>query len=110
MSTDTQDVDGVDTAGQPVNTEAGSLRSAGRLDLLRGVEMSATVELGRTHLRVEEVLGLREGSIVELDRAAGESADLLINGVLIASGEIVVVDENYAIRITRIAASDTAEH
>jgi flagellar motor switch protein FliN/FliY len=77
-----------------------------RLDLLRGVEMAASVELGRAKMTVNDLLALRNGSVIELDRAAGESADLFVNGRLIARGEVVVVDENYALRITHIATED----
>ena len=73
-----------------------------RLDLLRGVEMDATAELGRTRMTVNDLLALRAGAVVELDRIAGGPADLLVNGRLIARGEVVVVDENYAIRITQV--------
>lgn len=80
--------------------------SPGRLDLLRGVEMQASVELGRARLTLNELLNLRDGAVIELDRAAGEPADLSVNGRLIARGEIVVVDENYALRITEIIAGE----
>jgi flagellar motor switch protein FliN/FliY len=81
---------------------------AGRLDLLRGVEMQATVELGRARLTLNDLLGLRDGAVIELDRAAGDAADLSVNGRLIARGEIVVVDENYALRITEIVSGEGA--
>jgi flagellar motor switch protein FliN len=77
-----------------------------RLDLLRGVEMAASVELGRAKVTVNELLSLRNGAVIELDRAAGEAADLYVNGRLMARGEVVVVDENYALRITQIVAED----
>jgi flagellar motor switch protein FliN/FliY len=80
---------------------------ADRLDLLRGVEMDATAELGRTRMTVNDLLALRSGAVIELDRAAGGPADLLVNGRLIARGEVVVVDENYGIRITQVV-SDAA--
>ncbi|HZC72960.1 MAG TPA: flagellar motor switch protein FliN [Jatrophihabitans sp.] len=78
-----------------------------RLDLLRGVEMEATAELGRTRMTVNDLLALRSGAVIELDRVAGDPADLLVNGRLIARGEVVVVDENYGIRITQVV-SDAA--
>ena len=78
-----------------------------RLDLLRGVEMEATAELGRTRMTVNDLLGLRSGAVIELDRVAGAPADLLVNGRLIARGEVVVVDENYGIRITQVVADST---
>jgi flagellar motor switch protein FliN len=81
--------------------------TGGRLDLLRGVEMQATVELGRARLTLNDLLNLRDGAVIELDRAAGEAADLSVNGRLIARGEIVVVDENYALRITEIVAGES---
>lgn len=80
--------------------------SGDRLDLLRGVEMAATVELGRARMTINDLLGLRDGTIIELDRAAGDAADLFVNGRLIARGEIVVVDENYALRITQIVSDE----
>ncbi len=74
------------------------------LDLLRDVEMEVTAELGRTRMTVRELLSLAPGNVVELDRMAGSPADLLVNGTLIARGEVVVVDEDFGIRITEIVA------
>jgi len=73
------------------------------LDLLHDVEMEVTAELGRTRMTVRELLSLTPGTIVELDRAAGSPADLLVNGRPIASGEVVIIDENFGLRITDIA-------
>jgi flagellar motor switch protein FliN/FliY len=89
-------------AAAPVVTPA--VRRNG-LDLLRDVEMEVTVELGRTRMTVRELLALAPGAVVELDRAAGSPADLLVNGRLIARGEVVVVDEDFAVRITEIIGS-----
>jgi flagellar motor switch protein FliN/FliY len=72
------------------------------LNLLRDVEMVLTVELGRTRMSVRELLAMAPGSVVELDRAAGAPADLMVNGRLLARGEVVVVDEDYGLRITEI--------
>ncbi|MEX2254416.1 MAG: flagellar motor switch protein FliN [Acidimicrobiia bacterium] len=72
------------------------------LDLIHEVEMNVTVELGRTRLTVRELLGLTAGAVVELDRAAGSPVDVLVNGTPIARGEVVVVDEEFGIRITEI--------
>jgi flagellar motor switch protein FliN/FliY len=74
----------------------------GPLSLLRSVELEVTAELGRTSMTVREVLGLTPGAIVELDRVAGSPVDLLVNGTLIARGEVVVVDEEYGVRVTEI--------
>jgi len=83
-----------------------TVRTAG-LELLRDVEMEVTVELGRTRMTVRELLSLTPGAVVELDRAAGSPVDLLVNGTLIARGEVVVVDEDFGVRVTQIV---TAEH
>lgn len=77
-----------------------------RIDLLREVVMGVSVELGRTQLTVQEILGLTPGSIVELDRAAGAPVDVLVNGTLIAHGEVVVVDEEFAVRISEVVGRE----
>jgi flagellar motor switch protein FliN/FliY len=82
--------------------QGSTLPDRGGLDLLRDVSMEVTVELGRTRMTVRELLSLSPGAVIELDRAAGSPADLLVNGTLIARGEIVVVDEDFGIRITEI--------
>ena len=84
-------------------------QSAGRpgIELLHGVAMEVTVELGRTRMSVRELLALSPGDVLELDRAAGSPADLLVNGRLIARGEVVVVDEDFALRVTEIVTSTT---
>ena len=79
----------------------------GNLGRISSVEMSLTVEIGRTRMSVRDVLSLKPGAVIELDRSAGAPADILLNGRLIAHGEIVVVDQDYAVRITQIL--DVAE-
>ena len=82
---------------------AASDRTAlGNLGRISNVEMSLTVEIGRTRMSVRDVLSLKPGAVIELDRSAGAPADILLNGRLIAHGEIVVVDQDYAVRITQI--------
>lgn len=81
--------------------------SAGKLHRIHNVEMALTVAIGHTRLSVRDVLDLEPGGIIELDRSAGAPADVLLNGRLIAHGEIVVVDSDYAVKITRIL--DVAE-
>jgi len=76
----------------------------GGLELLHDVEMEVTAELGRTRMTVRDLLSLAPGAVIELDRLAGGPADLLVNGRLIARGEVVVIDENFGIRITEIVA------
>lgn len=73
-------------------------------DLIMDVSMRVTVELGRSSMTVEEVLSLGPGSVVELDKLAGEPVDVLVNDQLIARGEVVVVDENFGVRVTEIVS------
>jgi flagellar motor switch protein FliN/FliY len=83
---------------------AGPLREvdASSLDLLGDVEMSVTAVLGRTRLSVRHLLGLAVGHVVELDRTADSAVDLLVNGTLVARGEVVVIDDEFGVRITEI--------
>lgn len=74
------------------------------LNVLYDVEMTLTAELGRTRLPVRQVLELTPGAVLELDRAAGSPADVMVNGRLIARGEVVVIDEDFGIRITEIVS------
>ncbi len=85
---------------------AGEAGASPNLDLLLDVPLDITVELGRASKRVREVLALSPGSIVELSKLAGEPVDLLVNGRLIAKGEVVVIDENFAVRITDILSRE----
>ena len=77
------------------------------IGLILDVPLQVTVELGRTHKSIKEILDLSNGSIVELDKLAGEPVDILVNGKLLAKGEVVVIDENFGVRITDIV--DPAE-
>ncbi|MFG1610145.1 flagellar motor switch protein FliN [Actinoplanes sp. NPDC049265] len=96
--------DGESGGGGMAARSPGAAAIRGGLDMLHDVEMEVSAELGRTRMSVRELLSLSPGAIVELDRAAGSPADLLVNGRLIARGEVVVVDENFGIRITEIVA------
>ncbi len=70
------------------------------VDRLMDVSLTLSVELGRKHMQIREILDLGPGKIIELDKLAGEPVDLLVNGKLLAKGEVVVVDENFGVRIT----------
>ncbi|WP_265589447.1 flagellar motor switch phosphatase FliY [Priestia megaterium] len=72
------------------------------LDMLLDIPLQVTVELGRTKRTVQEILALSSGAIIELDKLAGEPVDILINSKLIAKGEVVVIDENFGVRVTDI--------
>ncbi|WP_076261896.1 flagellar motor switch protein FliN [Intrasporangium flavum] len=89
------------SAGEPAGAFDGRLRR------IQDVEMALTVEIGRTRMSVRDALSLEPGAVVELDRSAGAPVDVLLNGRRIALGEVVVVDQDYAVRISRIL--DTAE-
>ena len=75
------------------------------IGLLMDVTINVTVELGRARLSIKEILSLGEGSIIELQKLAGEPVDLLVNGKLIAKGEVVVIDECFGVRVTDIVDS-----
>ena len=72
------------------------------LDMLLGVTLRVTVELGRTKMTIEEILKLGPGSVVELEKLAGEPVDVLVNDWLIARGEVVVIDDRFGVRITDV--------
>lgn len=72
------------------------------LEMVMDIPVKLSVELGRTRITIKQLLELAQGSVIELDGLAGEPMDILINGYLIAQGEVVVVDDKYGIRITEI--------
>lgn len=72
------------------------------LNILSDVPMLVTAELGRTKLKIKNILQLGEGSVIELDKLSGEPVNILVNGKVIAKGEVVVIDENFGVRITEI--------
>jgi len=77
-------------------------QEAGNISLIMDVYMEMTVELGRTKKLIKEILSMGEGTIIELDKLAGEPVDILVNHKLIAKGEVVVIDENFGVRVTEI--------
>jgi flagellar motor switch protein FliN/FliY len=81
-----------------------SFEEPGNLNLLLDVPLEISVELGSTKMRIKEILELGIGSVIELDRLAGELVDILVNGKLIAKGEVVVIDENFGVKITDIVS------
>ncbi len=101
--------DGADVPVHPVRfPPLGAPESSGAapqsIDMIMDVSMRVTVELGRSTMMVEEVLALGPGSVVELNKLAGEPVDILVNERLIARGEVVVVDENFGVRVTEIVS------
>ncbi len=87
----------------PLSMEPVQVNDA-NIGLILDVPMQVTVELGRTKKSIKEILELTTGSIVELDKLAGESVEIYVNGHLLAKGEVVVIDENFGVRITEIAS------
>jgi flagellar motor switch protein FliN/FliY len=73
-------------------------------DLVRDVELTVKIELGRTRMRLEEVLRLGPGALVELDRLAGDPVDVFVNDRLVARGEVVVLNEKFAVRLTEVVS------
>ena len=82
----------------------GGPQESGNIGLIMDVFMEMTVELGRTRKLIKEILAMGEGTIIELDKLAGEPVDILVNHKLIAKGEVVVIDENFGVRVTEIVS------
>lgn len=90
---------------EPIDGAATS-GGGGNLELLLDVSLRITVQLGRQELAVKDVLALGNGSVIELDKLATDPVDIMINDRLIARGEVVVVDENFGVRVTEIVHPD----
>jgi flagellar motor switch protein FliN/FliY len=85
----------VDTSGGPAGEEA-------NLDVILDIPVTISMEIGRTRISIRNLLQLNQGSVVELDRLAGEPMDVMVNGTLVAHGEVVVVNEKFGIRLTDV--------
>lgn len=85
-------------SGAPASTDNATL------DLLRDVELEVKIELGRTNMYLEEVLKLRRGSVVPLDKLAGDPVDIFVNGRLVARGEVLVLNDNFCVRVAELIA------
>lgn len=81
---------------------------AASLDLLRDVQLDLRIELGRTHMHLEDVLRLKQGAVVTLDKLAGDPVDIYANGRLIAKGEVLVLNDNFCVRVAELVAEDAA--
>lgn len=91
-----------DFTGAPASTEVATI------ELVRDVELDLKIELGRTHMYLEDVLKLRRGSVVPLDKLAGDPVDIYVNGRLIARGEVLVLNDNFCVRVAELIQSDHA--
>ncbi|MDZ7908445.1 MAG: flagellar motor switch protein FliN [Gemmobacter sp.] len=83
-------------------TQRADFANAEGLKLLEGIAVRLAVEVGRAELTIRDLLSLSEGSVIELDRLAGDPLDVLVNGTAIAKGEVVVVGERFGVRFTQI--------
>ncbi|HZZ71946.1 MAG TPA: flagellar motor switch protein FliN [Pirellulales bacterium] len=86
--------------GAPSSTEAATL------ELIRDVELDLRIELGRTHMYLEDVLKLCKGAVVPLDKMAGDPVDIFVNGRLVARGEVLVLNDNFCVRVAELVAGD----
>jgi flagellar motor switch protein FliN/FliY len=91
-----------DFVGATPNTERATL------DLIRDVELDLKIEFGRTHMYLEDILKLRKGSVVPLDKLAGDPVDIFVNGRLIAKGEVLVLNDNFCVRVAELIAGESA--
>ncbi|MCU0710957.1 MAG: flagellar motor switch protein FliN [Pirellula sp.] len=76
------------------------------IDLLRDVQLELKVELGRTKMSLDDILQLRKGSVVTLDKLAGDPVDIYVNGRLVARGEVLVLNDNFCVRVAELVGSD----
>ncbi len=88
--------------GAPASTETATL------DLIRDVDLDVKIELGRTNMYIEDLLKLKRGSVVPLDKLAGDPVDIFVNGRLIARGEVLVLNDNFCVRVAELVAGQNA--
>lgn len=109
----------IDAAGTSLPTGASNFRfeeftgaapseEIATLDLLRDVELDLKIELGRTQMYLDDVLRMRKGSVVALDKLAGDPVDIYVNGRLIARGEVLVMNDNFCVRVAELVAGEAA--
>ncbi len=91
---------------QQLSPSSGQSADTKNIDMLLDVKMPISIELGRTDMAISDLLALGPGSVVELNKLAGEPVDLLVNNVVIAKGEVVVVDENFGVRVTLLMSPE----
>ena len=89
----------------PMSTDGFKGEDRRNLDLILDISVPVSVELGHTNMLIKDIIALSQGSIVELDKVAGTPVDLFVRGKLLAQGEVVIVDENFGVKITNICGS-----
>ena len=88
----------------PLNAQPGAGGASHDIDLILDIPVQVTVELGRTRIPIRNILQLAQGSVIELEAAAGAPMDVLVNGCLIAQGEVVVVNDRFGVRLTDVVS------
>ena len=86
----------------PFATDVNAMQSQENIALIKDVPLEVTVELGRTNKTIQDILDFAPGTIIELNKIAGEPIDVLVNGKYVAKGEVVVIEENFGVRVTEI--------
>ncbi len=97
-----QDINVSQASFQPFVGDVGGMSKRENIDLIMDVPLEVTVELGRTSKSIKDILEFAPGTIVELNKIAGEAIDVLVNGKYVAKGEVVVIEESFGVRITEI--------
>jgi flagellar motor switch protein FliN/FliY len=97
-----EDVTLADLSGAPLSGPITVGHGTNDLSLVLDVPVDLVVEIGRTRMTIRETLGICRGTIISLDRLAGEPADLLVNGRLVARGEVIAIDEEFGLRVTEV--------
>jgi flagellar motor switch protein FliN/FliY len=93
-------------AENQVSDDLATFESLVGADVLQSVPVVLSVEVGRTKLKIRDLLRLKQGSVIELERNAGEPLDLLVNNTVVAQGEVVLVNDRYGVRLTRILPAE----
>ena len=94
-----EEVEAAEETGQAAQLDSPASINA---DVLENIPVTISIEVGRTELKIRDLMRLTQGSVVELDRLAGEPLDLLVNNTLVAQGEVVLVNDRYGVKLTRV--------
>lgn len=108
MNVETNEIPAVQSAetfSERTNPRSDSNTSSNNIELLMDVSMRVTVELGRTRMKLAQILELQHGSVIELDRLAGDPVDVFVNDRMVARGEVVIVDDKFGVRVTEMIPS-----
>ena len=103
---DTPELEPEDDSASPTSEEF-HVSQPGNInpEVLQNISVNLSIEVGRTSIKIKDLMRLTQGSVVELDRIAGEPLDLLVNDTVVAQGEVVLVNDRYGIRLTRVVPS-----